>query len=893
MKNQLMLLVTIFAFLSVPVLAQPPQPPPPKEYDVQIRYRIQAARNDRVPQFFAFLKQLDSLGFQHDADITDEAENPLHDRISGRIAGGKVRDLFLAAPVRSLLLYPSGYRLPQDLNTPVKVRLELASGRPLDSQHILYDQVRDQLGGLGYREPVLYDHRGYTRLVGTVPAGNVPDLFKDLRNRPDGWFAPLLARKSLPSPLREVNSPIRIAEVTPEPEGVAPVKELPAPPEIPKGQEKLSADLRERLGKEDKPRRIEVVLLRTPLPDARPWQTPLLAASPDILIEGRAGQVASILATPEQALALAASPHVVSLRLARTGAPLVPPPTAARGGDADLLSMSGLSRLHSQGFRGQGVRVAVIAGDFRGYEALKGEGRPRTVRVLDLTRERDPHLEAEPESKEEGLGYGTHGALAVMRAAPDAELLLIRVDPAALPHVLTVAQAINGDPLTSDNLTHRRDELDLERRRIAGRWDVLLKERKQFLDHPPSADELDPDAKKAREAFETHNQEIAKLKAEEKLYRESNERYLKLLSDLRDLQRVQVVVCTLYWPDSYPVDGSSPLSRYLDDHPFRGTWWFQAAGDTRGQSWTGLFRDSDNNAVMEFAPEGTPLRRERWTPEVNFLAWHPFAGPRQLDLPAKTTLRISVQWREAHDPSFLRNNEDPYGEPLTKLRLVLLRQRDPSGKQLPADEMAVVARSFNPALRLSNAAEAATYEQVLEFTTEEPGRYALRVEGVAPGSTRPVNAPTLPEQKATSGELRLRLFLDVADAANRAAGRAVFLDYVTGEGDITMPGDAVRAVTVGAADRWNLARPYSAAGPALNLELLRKPNVLAYDGLELEPGKAIQGTGVAAAFAGGLAATVLSNGAPPQWFRAALPSQPESILQVPERWQGYRPAPRR
>ena len=29
--------------------------------------------------------------------------------------------------------------------------------------------------------------------------------------------------------------------------------------------------------------------------------------------------------------------------------------------------------------------------------------------------------------------------------------------------------------------------------------------------------------------------------------------------------------------------------------------WFQAAGNTRGQSWTGVFRDDNKNGILEFA----------------------------------------------------------------------------------------------------------------------------------------------------------------------------------------------------------------------------------------------------------------------------------------------------
>src|SRR5262249_13225345 len=157
---------------------------------------------------------------------------------------------------------------------------------------------------------------------------------------------------------------------------------------------------------------------------------------------------------------------------------------------------------------------------------------------------------------------------------------------------------------------------------------------------------------------------------------------------------------------------------------------------TNGQAWAGLFRDVDGNGVMEFAPPGTPLRPGRWTSELNFLGWQPAAGMSTPDLP-KTRIRVSIQWREPHDPAFLQIGEDYYRQPLADVRLLILRQRDPTGTKLPADEMEVVARSEGVPLRLDNQPSSGAYEQTVEFTVDNPGRYALRVEGRVPATIRP------------------------------------------------------------------------------------------------------------------------------------------------------------
>jgi hypothetical protein len=159
---------------------------------------------------------------------------------------------------------------------------------------------------------------------------------------------------------------------------------------------------------------------------------------------------------------------------------------------------------------------------------------------------------------------------------------------------------------------------------------------------------------------------------------------------------------------------------------------------------------------------------------LNFLGWKPDTGKQSADLPAGARIRLTLQWREAHDPEFLRAGEDAYREPLANLRLLLLRQRDPAGEKLPGDEMEVVAQSERLPLRLHNEAKSGTYEHVLEFTVPVVGRYAIMVQGQAPQGTRPVNKPTLPAMRKV-GELRPRIFLETESDG----GRAVFADFVS------------------------------------------------------------------------------------------------------------------
>jgi hypothetical protein len=274
---------------------------------------------------------------------------------------------------------------------------------------------------------------------------------------------------------------------------------------------------------------------------------------------------------------------------------------------------------------------------------------------------------------------------------------------------------------------------------------------------------------------------------------------------------------------------------------------------------------------MEFAPARTPLPGGSWTRELNFLAWQPAAGPGVRELPANARVRVSLQWREAHDALPLRVGDDPYREPLASLRLVVLYQPDPAGATRPADDLEVVAQFVGLPQRLDQTLNAATYEQTVELRVAKAGRYAVRVEGTPPDGTHPRGAATLPATR-TASELRPRLFVQTLDGP----GRALLHDYATAAGSPGMPADAHRAVTVGAADAQGRPRPYSAAGPPHNLELLRKPDVLAFD----EAG----GTGQAACFAAGLAAATRGAGAPLWAWLEALQVRPGDVLRVPPRW---------
>jgi subtilisin family serine protease len=113
--------------------------------------------------------------------------------------------------------------------------------------------------------------------------------------------------------------------------------------------------------------------------------------------------------------------------------PLDPDPHRAR---ARHLAILGADRWQRAGFRGQGVKVAVLDNGFRGYRAQLGRALPD--RVVARSFRRDGDLEARDSN---------HGVLCgeVLHAlAPDAELLLANWEPDNVPRFLDAVRWARG-----------------------------------------------------------------------------------------------------------------------------------------------------------------------------------------------------------------------------------------------------------------------------------------------------------------------------------------------------------------------------------------------------------------------------------------------------------------
>ena len=145
------------------------------------------------------------------------------------------------------------------------------------------------------------------------------------------------------------------------------------------------------------------------------------------------------------------------------------------GDEAAVLKATGIDEVLRRGKPERPVRVAVIHSDFRGWQPLVRKKLPFATRLIDLTAERNDSFQGDAfAGPADVLGNGTLIAMAVAKAAPWCELLLVRID-ASCPHMLKlVHDRLLGRTDYGDSLQARRFDLTQGRIALRNRYDALL-----------------------------------------------------------------------------------------------------------------------------------------------------------------------------------------------------------------------------------------------------------------------------------------------------------------------------------------------------------------------------------------------------------------------------------
>ncbi len=855
--------------------AEVKEPPRAEKLDIQIRYRIRADRDERIRQYRALVKHLDSLGFvdtkkgepDHDLDILD----PNAEYFTGTIPSKNVMEVLKDRHVQQILFAPSAFAYPEPSN-PVAVKLGLRSGYRPAVQQQLHQQVVAHLGLLGFQEALGYDTQGYTLVRGSLPRKNVDLLVKDIRSEPSGWFVPAVSRSRLPEPLRDGN-PIRWAEVVPIKEFLPPFTPAPILP----AQLRYTADLRAALldpKTKGTPLLIEVVYAR-PIKDVPRLREHLLGNYGGAALDGVIGNVASVrISRLDYVDRFAQEEGVLGVRLPRRGSETIAIGAPKGATPTEVLAATNVNELHKLRYKGAGVKVVVIGSNFTGAEQLVGNGLPKKTTIVDLTTELSPSLIPAP-TEPARSGTGTAAARALAVAAPECELVLVRIDPGSYFHLLTILRLARGEISTTDALEVRLTELSARSAEIDRDRDAAISAYRtafaDLSDNPVSVNLR----KKARADLEAV---YAREKQLTVLVRRFNEYKATILTTFRG---AKVFVNTLVWESGYPLDGLNSFAATLDrlsaplpprivnvqTIPKPPVSWVQSGSAAGAAAWGGLFRDTNGDSLMEWLSPGVPLPADNWSSQLNFLGTRAPSGEVKTELAQGTRLRLVVQWREPADPT------TPESEtPANALTLRLMRQIDPDGAQRSSDEMQEVARSASVPNIIYRTPTFLVFEQMLEFTVPVAGRYAVALE------SNPGSEPRLPILRRHV-EIHPRLVVETPGTALSAA-RVVFRSYTNMAAGVGTPGDAEGAVTLG------MIGARQQVGAGTGVELRQKPDLFGPPAMTLG-GQATRGQGVATAFTGGTAALLVqARFRGPNVFKSAGIEEGANLV-IPERW--FRP----
>jgi len=758
----------------------------PAKVRVILHYSIDAERFTRVIAYREMMAQLKAAGFERDFEEDpdpSEPENSNHILLSGVLPAKSVQRVGGLTAIRSVLAMPEGTDLAKIGESLVRVEMMLGRG----SSRVILDTspaTHKALEKLGFKEAGVYDHYLGTRLLGMLPAANLLKVGPLLGQ-------PLSKRENL-----EPYQPVLVVWADPQAQAVAP---LPAPVVIPPIMEKVASELRPVMADDNKLLRVEI-LFDESFPNHATAIERIGEIAPNAIFEALLGPAVTVVGPVSEIRKFVNHPSVNAIR---------PGPVATMGsvrGVKDFqpvrpeLSRSGSIGV-TKSFR---EGTVIIADDFRGWETLSkpAPGSKSPVRLIDLTCERNPLIipDAFAGAVNE-KGPGTLLAQNILAGAPGSPLFLVRVDPSVPAMILRVAKAINGDDSLTDELMARRlGEIREDRLKLEEQRGILEK------DWQLNGDDFGEEAGPLKKRME-YQKALKELEAKEKDHHARLERFLNHQKGVSDLATARLVLCPLVWNEGLPRSGASTLSRWMDDRPFRGALWLQSAGDRPGQSWNGMFRDHDENGVMEWSM--LPPGKDAFAVENMPLLFQAQGGEKVQDqLPADTLVRVTVQWREPRDPYFNKTDRKASRLPISDLKPKMVRLEPTKGESRLADR-AILGQASGPPMLIDHTMQSAVFESHIFFVVPQTGRYELRIEGVVPNSIIPAGAAQLPinrQKPEIHPVVWLRTF---------SKGGSVVFSQPGERPVVGVPGDAQSVLSVGEthAIEGNLGAPLHLSNP--------------------------------------------------------------------------------
>ncbi len=628
--------------------------------------------------------------------------------IPGSIPKGAEGGLHKVPLVRGVIFYDPAIKgnLKDKDHYQVEFRMFVSGKR--DDRSGVWRITRKYLSDMGFVDGYGYETDDFQSLMGSIPGGKLHALVEEQ------------ARKRLLNVAADpvIKDPAPIISVYVRGEGATPVVPVP---ETPSGEAaRMPPDTRAILL-----RAAPAAEMEQPSPDSEPnakaskferFEVVLHAVS-DInhpqstadltwwgslgegaLMEARMGSLLTVRCTAAQAKKIAGQPEVAQVRLPRG-------PVIAVASTADAAKAPARS-----GGQVAGSPIVVLHHDFQGWREAVGKTLPLGTVLVDLTKERNSGLLADPfPTPAGGTGPGTKLAVACCGKGGVAPVL-VRIDPKSPAMIRRLASALAGDQYPNQLLLVRQGEAREEINRLVGQI-ARAEEAREAAEASTEGDATEQLAlrKKAREVIEDLNKRI-------NLLTRLDQEVVFFQADLLGLAKAGVVVCGISWLEGHPQGSIGGVSRLIEDSLQGRLVWIQIVPETRPQVWAGNLTDRDGNGFAELRTGVSPHESE-FLP----LIWK---NPGEKESKGGK-FRLTVQHHEAHNGELVRSRPDLYRNSLNKLRPVVVYQAEGAR---PGDPWVVVGQGDGLSLKLQQDASGASWEQQVDVVMEKAGRYAVRLE---------------------------------------------------------------------------------------------------------------------------------------------------------------------
>ena len=756
-------------------------------------------REQRLKQYATLRASVEMLGGKltwTEAEVRLFAEEKGLMWVPGTIQNGLQTGLGDANLSSGCVLWKTGTPPPMKGSTP-RVELRLITG---GDDKILRDRwlkTRAMLQEQGFQEAYGYNNSHFQRLIGSLPQEKLSTVLRSMNRDaagPRAQYAPVslilasadtsFSPVTMPFPpqgwLRKMPPPTR--RLFAQARGDVGVAEPDSGPAIANAlHENLQPGTGGKPEASEPILRWEVILNRVVSPSVGettkdlPWWSGLGKGA---VLEGRIGPILTIRATRDQAIRIANEVDVSVIRIPKDiwrGSSTSAGDSATESITRSIPSLPGTRVDYRSGL------VVVVHDNFQGWDK-SDSGIPSSVKLLDLTRERNVGFVPDPYPNQE-TGDGTRMASMLAKRGNGIRMLLVRIDSNTPTMLGRVLHAMQGELLIDGQLGGRVAEASTETAELNSRLDILRDEEESlFQSAEGDTDDVVKRKVLVRDRIAATKRRLIGLGNLDRLIQHHR-------AYLLELSESSVVLCGLAWAEGHPMDGSATLSRYLDDALRRKILWFQSTPDLSSMVWSGVASDSNQNNLLEFIP-GLPGNKAH---DAEFLPIQWGSNPlvrRNLD--GVATIRFTLQWREALRAELVQNYPRLLDEPIQPMRLLVVRK---TGGDEGDTVWTPVGIADGTGLKILQDSQSATWEQELTVKFTEPGEYALRIEGTPPADTAPAS---LASSRASRFQPKTKVrILSRTLEGNRQGSLALRgIDLPENPDWLAVPSQARRVVTV-------------------------------------------------------------------------------------------------